>query len=130
VGKDEATIARYVAASEEEDFATLASLRHGDWEMLWPQSGERVVGHDNYIGMRKNRPEGAPRVEALGVGGSGNTWWGESIIHYADGSRWLGISLFELHDGLVHRERVYFGQPFTAPAWRAKWVTKSEPVIR
>ncbi|MDQ2966305.1 MAG: nuclear transport factor 2 family protein [Chloroflexota bacterium] len=130
MGNDESTIARYVTASEDEDFATLASLRHEEWEMVWPQSGERVVGHDNYVAMRVNRPEGAPRVEALETGGSGDTWWGESIIHYADGSRWLGVWLFELRDGLVHRERVYFGQPFPAPAWRAKWVTHGEPAIR
>jgi hypothetical protein len=130
VGNVESTIARYVAASEHEDFVTLASLRHGEWEMVWPQSGERVLSHDDYVAMRINRPEGAPRVEALGIGGSGDTWWGESIIHYADGSRWLGVWLFELRDGLVHRERVYFGQPFAAPAWRAKWVTQSEPSIR
>ena len=129
MGNDEATVARYVAASQDEDFAALASLRHDEWEMIWPQSGERVVSHDNYVAMRTNRPEGAPRVESLGIGGSGDTWWGESIIHYADGSRWLGVSLFELRDGLVHRERVYFGQPFAAPAWRATWVTRSEPAI-
>lgn len=98
--------------------------------MVWPQSGEQVMSHDDYVAMRLNRPEGAPRVEALGTGGSGETWWAESIIHYADGSRWLGMSVFELRQGRIYRERVYFGEPFPAPAWRARWVHQGEPAIR
>lgn len=120
---------RYVAASQDEDFEVLGALRHPEWQMVWPQSGEHVESHDDYVAMRLNRPEGAPRVEALGTGGSGDTWWGESIIHYADGSRWLGISVFELRGGRVFRERVYFGQPFAAPSWRAPWVRRGEPAI-
>jgi len=124
-----ATVTQYVAASQDEDFAPLAALRHPEWQMVWPQSGEQVMSHDDYMAMRLNRPEGAPRVEALGIGGSGDTWWAEQIIHYADGSRWLGVSVFELRDGRVFRERVYFGQPFAAPPWRAQWVHQAEPAI-
>src|SRR5437660_5830448 len=31
--------------------------------MVWPQSGEQVMSHDDYMAMRLNRPEGAPRVD-------------------------------------------------------------------
>jgi hypothetical protein len=125
----EATVQRYVFASRDEDFELLAGLRHPDWQMVWPQSGERVPNHAAYLAMRTRRPEGLPRVEPLGIGGSGECWWSEQIIHYADGSRWLGISTLELRDGLIWRERVYFGQPFSAPEWRAKWVERGEPSI-
>lgn len=124
------TIAQYAAASQDEDFDLLGELRHPEWQMVWPQSGEQVMSHDDYVAMRMNRPEGAPRVEAVGTGGSGDTWWEEQIIHYADGSRWLGVSVFELREGRIYRERVYFGQPFPAPAWRAKWIQQGEPAIR
>ena len=124
------TVRHYVAASQDEDFDRLALLRHPEWQMVWPQSGEQVMNHDDYMAMRLNRPEGAPRVEVLGTGGSGDTWWAEQIIHYADGSRWLGVYLFELRDGRIYRERVYFGQPFPPPAWRARWVHQGEPAIR
>jgi hypothetical protein len=79
--------------------------------------------------MRLNRPEGAPRVEALASGGAGDAWWTENIIHYADGSRWLAVSILELRDALVLRERVYFGQPFEPPAWRKDWVRRGAPAI-
>jgi len=124
------TVRHYVVASQDEDFDLLGELRHPEWQMVWPQSGEQVMSHDDYMAMRLNRPEGAPRVEVLGTGGSGDTWWAEQIIHYADGSRWLGVYLFELRDGRIYRERVYFGQPFPPPAWRARWVHQGEPAIR
>ncbi len=104
-------------------------MRHPEWTMTWPQSGESVLSHDDYVRMRLNRPEGAPRVEALANGGVGDVWWTENIIHYADGSRWLAASVLELREGLVANERVYFGQPFDPPAWRAAWVKRGTPAI-
>jgi hypothetical protein len=125
----EAIVQRYVFASRDEDFGLLGSLRHPEWQLVWPQSGERVTSHDAYVAMRTHRPEGLPRIEPLGIGGSGDTWWSEQIIHYADGSRWLGVCVVELRDGLVWRERAYFGQPFGAPDWRAPWVERGEAAI-
>lgn len=126
----DALIERYEQASVADDFDTMRRLRHPQWQMLWPQSGEIVHGHDNYVAIRTNRPEGAgPRIEPLRHGGAGDTWWSESIIHYGDGSRWLIVAVYEFSGDLIRRERVYFGQAFPAPAWRAKWVEKGTPAI-
>jgi hypothetical protein len=123
-------ISRYVAASIDDDFVTLAALRHAQWQETWPQSGEVVRSSEDYHEARINRPEGAPTVTmGRNWGGSGDQWWFEAIVDYQDGSRWLAISLFELRDGLVYRERIYFGQPFPAPAWRARWVQQGTPAI-
>jgi hypothetical protein len=126
----EALVRRYAEASRDDDFEALTRMRHPDWQQTWPQSGEIVTSSAKYHDLRVHRPEGAPRVE-LGAnsGGSGDDWWSELIVHYQDGSRWLAINLIELRDGLVYRERIYFGQPFPAPAWRAKWVTQGPPAI-
>ncbi len=126
---NEVVVQRYVFASSDDDYALMGSLRHPEWQMVWPQSGERIVSHEAYVGMRTHRPDGLPRIEPLGGGGSGDTWWGEAIVHYADGSRWLAATVLELRDGLVWRERVYFGQPFSAPEWRAEWVERGEAAI-
>jgi hypothetical protein len=125
-----AIIERYESASAADDFATMGRFRHPDWQMRWPQSGEIVKGHDNYVALRTHRPEGGPRVEPLRHGGSGETWWSEIAIHYADGANWLGITIFEFQGDLIRSEQVYFGQPFQAPAWRARWVEKGEPAVR
>jgi hypothetical protein len=126
---ESALVSRYQRASADDDLDALGSMRHPEWTMSWPQSGEIVQSHADYVQMRLNRPEGAPRVEALASGGAGDAWWTENIIHYADGSRWLAASTLELRDGLVASERVYFGQPFDPPAWRAAWVKRGTPAI-
>jgi SnoaL-like protein len=122
-------IRRYVEASAADDFEAMEALRHPGWQEAWPQSGEVVTSSANYRAARGGRPEGAPRVVPGRYGGSGDCWWGEAVVHYADGSRWLGITVFELRDGLIFRERLYFGPAFPAPAWRAAWVEREEPAV-
>jgi len=127
--KREELIQRYEAASAADDFETMRSMRHADWTMEWPQSGERIVGHDNCVGMRTHRPEGRPLVEPLRFGGSGDVWWSEAIIHYADGSRWLAALIYEFSGDQIRRERAHFGQPFQGPAWRSQWVERGKPAL-
>jgi hypothetical protein len=33
----------------------------------------------------------------------------------------------EFRDGKVVRERIYFGDPWEPPAWRAQWVERFDP---
>jgi limonene-1,2-epoxide hydrolase len=33
-------------------------------------------------------------------------------------------NIFELQDGKIKRTRAYFGDPFEAPEWRARWVER------
>lgn len=124
-----AVIRGYADAGARDDFEAMERFRHPDWQEAWPQSGELVTSSNAYKVVRTQRPEGAPRVEPTRIGGSGDCWWSEAIVHYADGSRWLAISIYELRDGLVWRERVYFGQPVTAPAWRAALVEHEQPAV-
>ena len=111
----EELIRRYAEANERDDFAAMEARRHADWQQRWPQSGEVVPDSPSYRAVRTQRPVGQLRVEPRCMGGSGDCWWAEEIVHYADGSRWLGVSILELRDGLVWRERIYFGPPFPAP---------------
>jgi hypothetical protein len=122
-------IQRYLRANVADDFATLEALRHPDWQEAWPQSGEIVPSSANYRAARLGQPAGAPTVVGGRSGGSGATWWSEAVVHYGDGSRWLAITVYELRDALVYRERVYFGPPFPAPAWRSEWVEREDPAV-
>lgn len=122
-------IQRYLRASEAEDFAALEALRHPNWQELWPQSGEILASSANYRATRLAQPAGAPSLTAGRSGGSGTTWWSEGVVHYGDGSRWLAITIYELRDGLIYRERAYFGPPFPAPEWRAQWVEREDPAV-
>jgi hypothetical protein len=48
----------------------------------------------------------------------------EVELTYADGDRYLGVSVLELRDGKVVKETDYYAQPFQAPEWRAHWVER------
>ena len=36
------------------------------------------------------------------------------------------VGIMEFRDGKVVRERIYFGEPWEPPAWRAQWVEPME----
>ena len=131
---------RYAEAASRFDLDAMAALRHPDWRAYWPQSGEQVVGTDNYRAIVDHYPGGYPRSEITRVvgsedrwvvtpsntvqqiAGSGEFWWSEWRMTYADGRVYHCVELMELRDGLVWRETVYWAEPFGAPAWRAAWV--------
>lgn len=140
---NEECVHQYAAASAAHDAAALVALRHPDWMVYWPQSGELVHGSQAWSEIIANYPGGAPKTEitrivgaedqwvvtagntVLKVAGSGDFWWSEWRITYPDGDVYLVVDLLELRDGLVYRETVYWAAPFEAPDWRAPWVERS-----
>ena len=140
---NEECVARYGAASAAHDVTALTALRHPDWSVYWPQSGERVHTSEAFAEIIANYPGGAPATEitrvvgsedqwvvtagntVMLVAGSGDFWWTEWKVTYPDGAVYLVVDLMELRDGLVHRETVYWAAPFEAPDWRAPWVERS-----
>jgi hypothetical protein len=100
--------------------------RHEDYQLELPQSGERM----DRDGLRRLQttfpPEKFPSIQLRRVTGSGDVWFGESLIHYADGEVVYGVSRVEFRDGKVWRETRYYGDPFEVPTWRASW---SKPVL-
>jgi hypothetical protein len=140
---NEECVRQYAAASAAHDLAALAGLRHPEWSVYWPQSGERVHGNEAFAEIIANYPGGAPVTEvtrivgsedqwvvtpsntAMRVAGSGDFWWSEWRLTYPDGDVYLVVDLLELRDGLVWRETCYWAAPFEAPAWRAPWVDRA-----
>jgi hypothetical protein len=122
---NEAIVRRYAASSASNDLDELARLRHPDWAVEWPQSGERVHSSESFAAIVGAYPGGHPHVEVsrivgsedrwfvtpgntvLRVAGSGDFWWGEWKMTYPDGQEYQVIDLIGLRDGLVHRETVY-----------------------
>lgn len=136
-------VAYYATSCMAADLDVLATLRHRDWAVIWPQSGELVHGNEAFAEIIKNSPGGAPHAEVtkvvgaedhwvvtpgntvLKVAGSGDFWWSEWRVTYRDGSVYLCVDLIELRDDLVYRETVYWAAPFEAPDWRAPWVERT-----
>jgi hypothetical protein len=136
------TVQRYARASAANDLDELARLRHPEWTVDWPQSGERVHGNESFAEIVRNYPGGRPTTElsrivgsedrwvltpgntVLKVVGSGDVWWGEWRMTYPDGQAYNVVDLIELRDGLVRRETVYWAPPFEAPDWRRPFVDR------
>ena len=135
-------VTRYGAALAAHDMPALGALRHPDWSVYWPQSGELVHSTQAFSEIIANYPGGAPKIEIartvgaedqwvvtagntpMRVAGSGDFWWSEWRIEYASGEAYVVVDLIELRDGLVYRETTYWAAPFDAPAWRAPWVDR------
>ena len=137
---NEEIVRLYAEASARNDQAALAALRHPQWEALWPQSGERVIGHENFAEIAHRYPGGTPSIEldrlvgaedrwvltpgntVARIVGSGDFWWGEWRMTYPDGKVYHCVTLLQLRDGRIWRETVYWAEPFSAPDWRRAFV--------
>ena len=106
------------------DWDAASGYLHDDFVQEWPQSGERIVGRDNAIAINQNFPGGLPTMRFRRTLADGDLAVLEVELTYADGSRYLGVSVIELRDGKVVKETDYFAQPFQAPQWRAQWVQR------
>lgn len=135
---------RYWEAYDPYDARTLAKFRHSKWALEWPQSGERVEGHENDRAIHENYP-GYPRVEVKQVSGRDDTRWAlsplipvkisgdrelwvvENVLSYPSGGISHEISILQLRGDRVLLQTEYFGDGFSPPEWRAAWVEPMEP---
>jgi SnoaL-like protein len=106
------------------DWDAARGYLHDDYVQEWPQSGERIVGPDNAMAINQHYPGGLPTMRFRCILAGGDLAVVEVELTYADSSRYLGVSVIELHDGKVAKETDYFAQPFQAPEWQAQWVER------
>lgn len=146
-------VRRYTKATARLDFATLGELRHPDYECVYPQSGERFRGHDNWVAAHVNYADrfgrehltdfevkgGAQKAEVktavspmpfastpiIQVSDTGDLVTLEGKGRWPDGKIYHWVQILEYRDGLVWRETDYFAEPFEAPEWRAPF---TEPI--
>jgi SnoaL-like protein len=111
-------------ALQAGDWDAAAGYLHEDFVQEWPQSGERILGRANAIAINQNFPGGLPRTLFGRTLAGGDLAVLQVELTYADGSRYLGVSVFELREGKVVKQTDYFAQPFQAPQWRAQWVQR------
>jgi SnoaL-like domain len=111
----------------EEEYA----VRHEDYVLEMPQSGERIRGRENmrafqrsYSSLSPSEPTRRVRVRRVLV--KEGLWVVEGIADYPEG-RTLGVIMIsELREGKMWRDRWYFADPFEAPEWRSQWVERQE----
>jgi hypothetical protein len=99
-------------------------LRHPDYVMEMPQSGERIRGRDRMRAFQEAYPH-PPNITPRRVTGSGDVWVIEGRSDYGEGRIFHVTMIVEFRDGKIWRDTRYYAEPFEPPAWRSRWV---EPI--
>jgi hypothetical protein len=106
--------------SPEEEYG----LRHEDYVMEMPQSGERIRGREKMREFQEAYPN-PPTITLRRVIVRKNLWVWEWVADYG-GHVFRGAAVFELRDGRIWQDTRYYAEPFEAPGWRAQWVERME----
>jgi len=130
---------REMAAAFEEvlktgDFGKMGALIQDyatdDFVEEWPQSGERLTRAASLrMGeMYQEKSGTSPKFTYKRMLGGGDVFIVEGTIDYGDGIPVSYVGVAELRDGKIARMTEYFANAFEAPAWRADFVERMEPV--
>ncbi|HVF00274.1 MAG TPA: nuclear transport factor 2 family protein [Rubrobacteraceae bacterium] len=101
-------------------------LRHEDYVMKMPQSGERIRGRENMRALQEAYPD-PPSIRLRRVLVRDGLWVAEGFNGYGGGQVFAIVAIIELRDGKMWRDTRYYAEPFEAPEWRARWVERLEP---
>jgi hypothetical protein len=115
-----ASIKDHFAASTD-DFVRASAIYADDAVLEFPQGRERIRGKANIIDFRSAYPARVA-FEIHRTIGRQDLWVNEYTIRYDDEKSFHVVGIMEFRDGKVVRERIYFGEPWEPPAWRARWV--------
>jgi SnoaL-like domain len=102
--------------SPEEEY----EIRHEDYVMEMPQSGERIRGREKMREFQEAYPN-PPTMQLRRVIVRENLWVVEIVSDYG-GRIYHPVLIIELRDGKIFRDTRYYAEPFEAPEWRAQWV--------
>jgi hypothetical protein len=108
-----------------DDIVRASEIYAEDAVVEWPQGGERLRGKANIIGFRSRYPA-RQQFELHRTTGCHDLWVNEYTIRYDD-QPVMAVGIMEFRDDKVVRERIYFGEPWKPPAWRAHWVERFDP---
>ena len=121
-----------VAVGSVEAFSEAIDAAAGDeFVEEWPQSGERIRG--KATAKRINEGYSAatgttPSMRLRRIVGEGDVQVVEATIDYGDGTPVNYIGIAEFKGGKLTKITEYFASPFEAPAWRADFVERMDPV--
>lgn len=104
------------------------ALRHEDYVMEMPQSGERIRGRDKMKEFQQSFASysNPPTIELHRVSVSDGLWILEGVNDYGEGQVFTVVVIFELRDGKIRRDTRYYAEPFDAPEWRAHLVERMQ----
>lgn len=125
------------------DIGQLTDALHPEFVQVIPQSGERIVGPENFRKIIEHYPGGTlsiqedpyiagdeehyivtPTFQVVRVADQGDELTSYVKATYPDGSEWYIISFTTFKDGKIIKRVDFFAPTFDAPDWRAEWVER------
>lgn len=104
------------------DFVAASNCLSEDYELLWPQSSERVVGRANFAAFNTAYPAGGTwtfHINSLVAEGNVVV----SDVSVSDGTvKARAITFSTVKDGLITNQVEYWPDDYPAPEWRTQWV--------
>ena len=112
----------YWQAMESNDFAAASGFFAESFECWWPQTGERIVGCDNFVALNSAFPaEGLWRFTMNSLRAEGEQV--VTDVSVTDGVRQdRAITFHTVQHGKIVKQVEYWPDCYEAPAWRAQWV--------
>ncbi len=107
--------------SAEEEY----QVRHEDYTLEMPQSGERIRGREKMRAFQEAYPN-PPSIKIRRVLVRDGLWVVEGVNDYGGEQIYEVVLIVELRDGKWWRDTRYYANPFEAPEWRAQRVERME----
>ena len=107
---------------ETNDFHAASQLLHDDYTLEWPQSGERILGRENFAAINTNYPaEGKWHFTINHIVSEGDMV--VTDVSVTEGKIFgRAITFSTIRDRKIWKQVEFWPDPFEAPAWRAQWV--------
>jgi hypothetical protein len=122
-----AAIRGYWDALERKDLEGAASFLNDGFTEEWPQSGERIVGVQNWLAMVTRHPT-FPAVSRVTHEGREDLWVSQAHFEYpTEGGEPAPFEICTIQwirDGTIFRIAEYFAAPFEPAEWRADIVER------
>jgi hypothetical protein len=108
-------------SAEAED-----QIRHEEYTMEWPQSGERLRGRQKMRAFQESNAGSRPPRWVRRVLVREGVWVVEGSVDYGGGQVGDFVLILELREGKVYRETRYYADRLEASEARAGWFERME----
>jgi hypothetical protein len=100
-------------------------IRHDEYTMEWPQSGERLRGRQKMKAFQEANAGSRPPRRLRRVLVREGLWVVEGVVDYGGGREGDFVLILELREGKSSETR-YYADRFEAPESRAEWFERME----
>lgn len=114
----------YWEAMRSNDFDRASEWLSEDFECIWPLTSEVIVGRTNFAALNAQYPsEGVWTFTLNSIVAEHNQVVTDVTV--SDGVRSdRAITFHTIENGRISKQTEFWPEPYDAPKWREKWVTK------